>query len=51
MCMNLCEISINNVKCISNIMVFNEKSYRKIMKEGRYVFEMLEEYDKTREWM
>ena len=31
-------------------MRLNKKLYNKIMKEGKEVFEMLENYDKTREW-
>lgn len=31
-------------------MQLNEKLHRKIMKEGKELFEMLENYDKTREW-
>lgn len=31
-------------------MVFNNKLYKKIMKENKEVFEELELYDKTREW-
>jgi hypothetical protein len=31
-------------------MPLNKEIHRKIMKEGEYVFRMLEDYDKTREW-
>jgi len=31
-------------------MRLNKKLYNKIMKEGKEVFEMLENHDKTREW-
>ena len=31
-------------------MQLNEKIHKKIMAEGKEVFEMLEQYDKTREW-
>ena len=31
-------------------MQLNKKLHEKIMKEGKDVFEMLEVYDKTREW-
>ena len=31
-------------------MQLNKKLHNKIMKEGKYVFEILENYDKTREW-
>ncbi len=43
MCMNYCEISINNAKCISNIMVFNEKLHGKIMKEYKKDFKIFGE--------
>ena len=31
-------------------MQLTEELHKKIMKEGKYVFETLKEYDKTREW-
>ncbi len=31
-------------------MPLNKKLYKKIMEEGKEVFEILENYDKTREW-
>ena len=31
-------------------MQLTEELHKKIMKEGKYVFEILEQYDKTREW-
>ena len=31
-------------------MQLDKKLHNKIIKEGKYVFEILEEYDKTREW-
>ena len=31
-------------------MQSNKRLHSKIMNQGRYVFEMLENYDKTREW-
>jgi len=31
-------------------MQLSNKLHHKIMKDGKYVFEILEEYDKTREW-
>jgi hypothetical protein len=31
-------------------MQLDEKTHRKIMEEGKNVFVMLENYDKTREW-
>ena len=31
-------------------MRLNRRLHKKIMKEGKYVFEMLDKYDKTREW-
>ena len=31
-------------------MQLNNKLHNKIMKKGKYVFEMLANYDRTREW-
>ena len=31
-------------------MQLNKRLHHKIIKEGKHVFEMLEKYDKTREW-
>ncbi len=31
-------------------MQLTKELHKKIMKEGKYVFETLKEYDKTREW-
>ena len=31
-------------------MQFDEKTHKKIMERGKKVFEILENYDKTREW-
>ncbi len=31
-------------------MQLNKQAHKRIMKQGKEVFEMLEEYDKTREW-
>lgn len=31
-------------------MTISEETHQKIMKEGKEVFEMFEEYDKTQKW-
>ena len=31
-------------------MQLSKETHKRIMKQGKEVFEMLEEYDKTREW-
>ena len=31
-------------------MTIDNKTYKKIMEQGKEVFEILEQYDKTREW-